>query len=73
MGVSGYLDAIPVSKITEFERWYLEYMQKQHNDILKIIKKEHLISEQVEKKLHDIAEKAVERYKEAHKTESKGE
>jgi F-type H+-transporting ATPase subunit alpha len=58
-GINGVLDDIPVSRISEFEIKYLEFMAQGHKDILDDIKKTKKIAEDTEKKL----KKATEEFK----------
>jgi len=53
-GVKGYLDDIPVADITRFEQGFLAEMRGKQKDVLQAIGKEEKISEETEKKLHDI-------------------
>jgi F-type H+-transporting ATPase subunit alpha len=37
-GTNGYLDALPVSKVTEYEAEMLDFMHEQHADVLELIR-----------------------------------
>jgi F-type H+/Na+-transporting ATPase subunit alpha len=50
-GANGYMDQFPVSRISSLEKEYLEFIEKQYEDIFHSIKKERLITDQIEKKL----------------------
>ncbi|OGG26812.1 F0F1 ATP synthase subunit alpha [Candidatus Gottesmanbacteria bacterium RIFCSPLOWO2_01_FULL_39_12b] len=58
-GVNGFLDDIATNDITQFETEYLEYLQTSERKLLKSIKEEKKLSEDIEKKL----KKAVEDFK----------
>ncbi|KAL1919374.1 uncharacterized protein VTP21DRAFT_2067 [Calcarisporiella thermophila] len=53
-GVNGYLDRIPVNKVTEFEGAFLPYMTSNHADLLDTIRTEGKLSEATEAKLKKI-------------------
>jgi F-type H+-transporting ATPase subunit alpha len=57
--INGYLDDIPVEKITKFEKEYLTYLEDLHSQVLEKIKKEKKISEGANNKL----KKATEEFK----------
>ncbi|MFC1688007.1 F0F1 ATP synthase subunit alpha, partial [Patescibacteria group bacterium] len=57
--VNGLLDDIPVEKVSEFEKKFLEHMRTSKKEILATIVKEKDLSQQVEKSLKT----AVEEYK----------
>ncbi|OIO14686.1 F0F1 ATP synthase subunit alpha [Candidatus Gottesmanbacteria bacterium CG11_big_fil_rev_8_21_14_0_20_37_11] len=46
-GVNGYLDDVSISKISEFEAKYLEYMETVHNKLVQKIKKEKKLTEDI--------------------------
>ncbi|MBW7837389.1 MAG: F0F1 ATP synthase subunit alpha [Sphingomonadales bacterium] len=56
-GVRGYLDGVAVRDITRFERQFLADMRANHADILKAIRDEQKISDEVEAKLKAILDK----------------
>jgi F-type H+-transporting ATPase subunit alpha len=56
-GVNGYLDAIPVSKVTRFEEQLLADVRANHQDVLKTIREEQKISDDTEAKLKSILDK----------------
>ena len=55
-GTQGYLDGIAVRDITRFEQEYLREMRASHADLLKTIRDEQAISDEIEAKLKDILE-----------------
>eukprot|EP00999_Lentomonas_sp_LEN2_P001532 NODE_258_length_1794_cov_101.954409_g231_i0.p1 GENE.NODE_258_length_1794_cov_101.954409_g231_i0~~NODE_258_length_1794_cov_101.954409_g231_i0.p1 ORF type:complete len:582 (-),score=177.47 NODE_258_length_1794_cov_101.954409_g231_i0:49-1710(-) len=61
-GVRGYLDSIPVNKITRFEKEYVEFLSTNHQDVLEAIRKEEFISEATDAKLKEILPKFVESF-----------
>ncbi len=58
-GSSGNLDSIPVAKITEFEKQFLEYLDTRFKKMLAAIAKEKAISTETEKQLVE----AIEEFK----------
>ncbi len=50
-GVNGYTDAIPVNRVTDFEKELLESFRSNHGDILDIIRDKREISGDTEEKL----------------------
>ncbi|WP_455373727.1 F0F1 ATP synthase subunit alpha [Limibacillus halophilus] len=58
-GVNGYLDKLPLNKITEFERRYLEEMREKGADILGAVRDERDLSEETEGKLKSFLEEFV--------------
>ena len=50
-GVNGYLDALPVSKVRDFEEGLLRMMRDKHGDILEAIRTEKAISDATMPKL----------------------
>ncbi|MBI2616976.1 F0F1 ATP synthase subunit alpha [Candidatus Gottesmanbacteria bacterium] len=58
-GSSGYLDDLPVSKISEFEEHFLEYIESIHRKLLQTIAKEQKLSDDTIVRL----KKAIEDFK----------
>ncbi|OGG16618.1 F0F1 ATP synthase subunit alpha [Candidatus Gottesmanbacteria bacterium RIFCSPHIGHO2_02_FULL_39_11] len=58
-GTAGFLDDIPIGKISEFETRYLEYMKLEHAKLLKTIEKEQKLSDETIEKL----KKAITEFK----------
>ena len=56
IGTNGYLDDIPVNKVTEFEKEFLAYIRTSGKKILKSIKEEKKISDETEKQLKKLIE-----------------
>lgn len=50
-GANGYLDDVPVSRIGEFERGFLAYLDGHHKKLLSAIAKEKAVSADIEKDL----------------------
>jgi len=61
-GTRGLLLDIPVNKVQEFEQEYLEYLEKNNQDILETLKK-GVINEEIETKLTEIVKKLAVKYK----------
>ena len=53
-GVNGYLDDIPVDKIEEFEKKFLEHLENMHPKLLEEIRKSKDLSDKTEKQLQKI-------------------
>ncbi|KAJ1547386.1 Alpha subunit of the F1 sector of mitochondrial F1F0 ATP synthase [Nowakowskiella sp. JEL0078] len=53
-GVNGFLDKIPVDKVTAFEAALIPYVQANAPEIFESIKKESKVSEEIEKKMKTI-------------------
>lgn len=69
MGTGGYLDKIPADEVGSFEKQFLNYLQKNHNDILEEIEKVADLSEDVVSKLKQSIEVfAKEVYRSEQKT-----
>lgn len=68
MGTGGYLDKIPADEVGSFEKQFLNYLQKNHNDILEEIEKVADLSEDVVSKLKQSIEVFA---KEAYRSEQK--
>lgn len=69
-GTEGYLDELPLEKISDFEPEFLEYMEAQHSDILQKIKEEKKLSDDLKKKLGQALEHFLESF---HIEETKSE
>jgi F-type H+-transporting ATPase subunit alpha len=65
VGTNGYLDDILREKISDFERELLDYMRLQHKKLLKSIKEEKKLSEEIEKHL----KKTIEEFKKGWRVE----
>ena len=63
-GVRGYLDKIPVKDIKDFENESLRALKINHPEILKKIRDEKVISEEVDKQLSDFYEGFVAEFQE---------
>jgi F-type H+-transporting ATPase subunit alpha len=61
-GVRGYLDKVPVQKVTDFEEKLLSEVRAEGQDILEILRTEKEISEQTEEKLKAFLDKFVATY-----------
>ena len=55
-GTKGYLDKVPVDKVREVERGFLDFIHSTHREILDGIHKENDISEQTERRLVSVIE-----------------
>ena len=55
-GVNGYLDNVPVGKVTEYESGLLRLMRSQNKDILDAIGREKQLSDDLREKLKSTVE-----------------
>lgn len=62
-GVRGYLDQLKTEEIQAFEKYLLEYIKDFHDDLLQKINLEGNISENDQKSMMKIMEKAIESFK----------
>ena len=62
-GSKGYLDELEVSQIKDFERFLLDLMKREKSTILKEIREQKVISEELEKSLADFMRYALDAYK----------
>ena len=53
-GVNGYLDNVPVNKITQWEQDFLAHLKSNEGDLLATIDKEGSISKDLEQRLKDV-------------------
>ncbi|MGA7326429.1 MAG: F0F1 ATP synthase subunit alpha [Rhodomicrobium sp.] len=61
-GTRGFLDPIPVGKVTEFEREFLTIMRTDHTDVLDSIRTTKQLTPETEQKLKDILQKFAKRF-----------
>lgn len=62
-GSKGHLDAIPVNRITEFEKQFMTYMGARHKKTLTAITKEKVLSPEIEKSLETAVGEFVKNFK----------
>jgi len=60
--VNGFLDAVPVAGVREFEKGFLRFIRERHGEILKAIFETGDLAEDVEKKLKSAAEDFSKNY-----------
>jgi F-type H+/Na+-transporting ATPase subunit alpha len=53
LGTHGFLDKVPVEKVSETEKQFFEFMSANYNDILGAIAEKSVIDEELEKRLSD--------------------
>lgn len=53
-GVNGYLDAVPVNKILQWEADFLAHLKTNEADLMATIEKEGAISKELEARLRDV-------------------
>lgn len=61
-GTKGLLKDVPVDKVTDFEKEYLEFLELKHKDVLKTLK-EGKLTEEAEKILRETALDMASKYK----------
>lgn len=54
IGVNGFLDKIPVNKVTQFESAVIPYVQANAPEIFEAIKKENAISAETDRKIKEV-------------------
>jgi F-type H+-transporting ATPase subunit alpha len=55
-GTSGFLDSVPVDKISDYETKMLEFARNNYSDVLREIVKEKKLSAELKQKIHDMLE-----------------
>ncbi len=61
-GTRGYLDAIPVAKVSEFEQEFLTLIRNEHKDVLDTIRTSKQLAPDTEQKLKNILETFAKRF-----------
>ncbi len=62
-GTKGYLDEFPVSAVSDFEDKFLVYVEKGNPGILRKIREEKKISDELEKEIHETLKDFVEEFR----------
>ena len=62
VGIRGFLDNVAITRISEFEEKYLEFLVNSHEEILNDIKKAKKIEEETEKKLTKVTEEFFKKF-----------
>ncbi len=62
-GTGGYLDEFPIDAVGKYEEKLLEYIRKNHPDILREIKTEKTLSAELKQKILDMLEEFKEEFK----------
>ena len=58
-GVNGFLDSIEISDVKNWEKKFIEYLEKMHGELLEKIKTSGELSQEVEERV----KKAIEEFK----------
>ncbi|KAG2181337.1 hypothetical protein INT43_008920 [Umbelopsis isabellina] len=61
-GVNGYLDKLPVGKIVEWEKDFVQYVKANHNDVLEEIRNKGVLSKELENKLREVCDAHVKSF-----------
>ncbi|KAI8988433.1 ATP synthase subunit alpha [Mycotypha africana] len=61
-GVNGYLDKIPVNKVTEWEKDFISHVATQHKDVLEEIRAQGVLSKDLEAKLREVCENHTKQF-----------
>ncbi len=61
-GVNGYLDAIPVNKILQWEADFLAHLRTNEADLMATIEKEGAISKELEVRLKEVVQSFVKSF-----------
>jgi F-type H+-transporting ATPase subunit alpha len=56
LATNGYMDEVPVADIKRYEKEVLEFIEVKHNNIYETIKKEKVLSDEVESEIKKVAE-----------------
>ena len=59
LATNGYMDEVPVVDIKRFEKEVLEFIEVKHNEIFESIKKEKVLSDDVETKVKKVVEEFI--------------
>ena len=59
LATNGYMDEVPVVDIKRFEKEVLEFIEVKHNEIFEAIKKEKILSDDVENTVKKVAEEFI--------------
>jgi len=62
VGINGYLDDIPLEQISEFEKQYLEFIEKKNPHISEEIESEKLLSDKMIEKFKQMVEEFKEKF-----------
>ena len=60
---NAYLDDLPISALVGFEEGYLAFIEKEFPDVMHAITNETVISDEIDKKLHEASKKFKEQFK----------
>lgn len=63
LGTKGYMSDLPLADIKRFEQEILEFIEVKHNDIFEAIKKEKMLSDEVESKIKKVTEEFLSIFK----------
>lgn len=66
MGTNGYLDQIELADVREFERQLLEFIEIRHQALLDEISEKKELTQDTEKRLHEIAKEFLGKFKPEH-------
>ena len=61
-GVNGYLDAVPVNKILQWEADFLAHLKTNEADLMATIEKEGAISKELEARLRDVIKNFIKSF-----------
>lgn len=61
-GVNGFLDAVPVGKILQWESDFLAHLKTNESELLATIDKEGALSKEIEAKLKDVTSTFVKSF-----------
>ncbi|MCX7984913.1 MAG: F0F1 ATP synthase subunit alpha [Bacteroidetes bacterium] len=61
-GTNGYLDEIPLEKVQQFEKEFLEHIETRYPEILKSIVQTKDLTSETEEKLHSVAKEFAQRF-----------
>ncbi|KAI8577058.1 hypothetical protein K450DRAFT_254052 [Umbelopsis ramanniana AG] len=61
-GVNGFLDKLPVNKIVDWEKDFIQYVKANHSDVLEEIRSKGVLSKELETKLREVCDSHVKSF-----------
>ncbi|CAO3677801.1 unnamed protein product [Umbelopsis ramanniana] len=61
-GVNGFLDKLPVNKIVDWEKDFIQYVKSNHSEVLEEIRSKGVLSKELETKLREVCDAHVKSF-----------
>ncbi|CAO3674291.1 unnamed protein product [Umbelopsis ramanniana] len=61
-GVNGFLDKLPVNKIVDWEKDFIQYVKSNHSEVLEEIRSKGVLSKELETKLREVCDSHVKSF-----------